>query len=911
MFTKCLLLVLLYSFSITNGKPDKFFRKGYKYLEETKSFYKFHTVHKKWEDAKSICEMEGATLFYPQDEEEANAVISYWNATQTFLWIYIGISTPTVKEIFETVDGLPIEDVYDNWAPGEPNNAGGVEECVVLRREGVLNDDRCDKAWPYICKKTEASLRWNDLCDIPDPEYTYYEKTGRCYKLHLTPKNWKDAYTTCSYEQSRLAVIDSDEEANILVNMINSSPKDLIDGDYLRGAVHLGFKYLNGWKTYRGTDLRSNGYAKWGKGQPDGRGNETCGSMFYNDGKSDKFFRKDYQYLEETRSFYKFQTIRKSWRDAKSTCELEGATLFYPQDEEEAKAVISYWNATQNYRWIYIGISAPIVNEVFETVDGLPIEDVYGKWGPGQPKGGSHKCVILRREGFLADAECELPWVYMCKKTEASLRWNDLCNIPDPEYTYYQKTGRCYKLHLTPKNWADSYITCSMEQSRLAVINSDEEANILVDIIKNSPKDLIDGDYLRDAVYLGFKFDDGWKTYVGTDLRSSGYVKWGPGLPEDRGNRTCGGMFYDGLLNAVSCDDKAFFICEHEIRLLQTALDYKFGEENAVQHGYVRSEVVFAIMIKWFLLLACVYIIDCRPEKFFRKGYKYLEETKSFYKIQTVRKKWQEAKTTCELEGATLYYPRDEDEDSAVMAYWNATQTFQWIYIGISTPHALEIFETVDGLGIDDVYDNWAPGEPNRAVGDEECVTLKNVQAKGRLIYDSCLKNLPYICKKTEASLRWNDQCDIPDPEYIFSEKTGRCYKLHLTPKTWANAYITCVTEQSRLAVINSDVEASVLVDIIKNSFTDLIDGNYLRGTAYLGFKYDDGWKTYLGTDLRSSGYVKWGKDLPEGRGDRTCGGMFFDGLLNAVSCDAKAFFICEHEIRLLQTALDYKFGDN
>ena len=49
--------------------------------------------------------MEGATLFYPDDDDEANTVINYWNETQPFSWVFIGISTPNVKQVFETVDG--------------------------------------------------------------------------------------------------------------------------------------------------------------------------------------------------------------------------------------------------------------------------------------------------------------------------------------------------------------------------------------------------------------------------------------------------------------------------------------------------------------------------------------------------------------------------------------------------------------------------------------------------------------------------------------------------------------------------------------------------------------------------------------------------------------------------------------
>ncbi|XP_023935049.1 macrophage mannose receptor 1 isoform X2 [Bicyclus anynana] len=260
----------------------KFFRKDYYYLKEVRSFYKIHTLHKTWDDAKVQCEMEGAKLFYPDDDDEVTAVIDYWNSTQPFSWIFVGISTPNVKEVFETVDGIPIADVYDRWGPGEPNNAGGVEGCVILRRDGTLNDENCAKKFPFVCKKTLESLDWNNYCNIPDTAYEYNEAKGRCYKFHLQPMNWSDAYTVCNSEQSYLAIINDEAEANILANLTSRAPKDKVEGNYLRGAVHLGFKNNKGWKTIKGKPLRESGYSKWGGGQPDGGEQEKCGSMFYN-----------------------------------------------------------------------------------------------------------------------------------------------------------------------------------------------------------------------------------------------------------------------------------------------------------------------------------------------------------------------------------------------------------------------------------------------------------------------------------------------------------------------------------------------------------------------------------------------------------------------------------------------------
>ncbi|KAL0842207.1 hypothetical protein ABMA28_014368 [Loxostege sticticalis] len=251
------LLVMTISYS---QRDKKNFRKDYKYVEATESFYKFHTMSKKGQDAKDMCELEGATIFYPEDQNEADAIRQLWNETQVVLpRIYIGVASWIVKGVFETFDGRPINDVYSNWAPGEPNNANDNEDCVIMRRDGTLNDVNCNDKNPFVCKKTISSLEWNTNCDMPNL-----------------------AYATCNAEQSYLAIVDSQAEADHLTRMTASALRDNVQGNLEQPAVFLGFHKRRGvWSTTKGTKLVNSGYSKWGNQQPDGGDNETCGAMFY------------------------------------------------------------------------------------------------------------------------------------------------------------------------------------------------------------------------------------------------------------------------------------------------------------------------------------------------------------------------------------------------------------------------------------------------------------------------------------------------------------------------------------------------------------------------------------------------------------------------------------------------------
>ena len=84
------------------------------------------------------------------------------------------------------------------------------------------------------------------------------------------------------------------------------------------------------------------------------------------------FLRKDYTYLKAVNSMYKIHTAPQNWRYANMECAREGASLFYPENEDEQNAVMLFRNTTEpNVKWVFVGISDQMVEGSFVTIDGV------------------------------------------------------------------------------------------------------------------------------------------------------------------------------------------------------------------------------------------------------------------------------------------------------------------------------------------------------------------------------------------------------------------------------------------------------------------------------------------------------------------------------------------------------------
>ena len=225
-----------------------------------------HTMPLSWADAERACVERGGHLATFVSLSENKAIASalgspvgvggtFWfglTEPQPHRWVWVTTEAPT----------------FGNWAPGEPNDAGG-EDCAEWSSStGLWNDLSCDKTLPYVCERLPP--------DKPGGKAPPMSCTGvqviagekeYCFALN-SQRTWLQAQKTCAGAGGRLAM-----------------PKTALENEDLWRAVapRLGASTVwigltdaakeGRWLSPRGEMVTM---AAWAAGEPNNAGEEDC-----------------------------------------------------------------------------------------------------------------------------------------------------------------------------------------------------------------------------------------------------------------------------------------------------------------------------------------------------------------------------------------------------------------------------------------------------------------------------------------------------------------------------------------------------------------------------------------------------------------------------------------------------------
>ncbi|XP_078621970.1 perlucin-like protein [Branchiostoma floridae x Branchiostoma japonicum] len=115
--------------------------------------YKAFNTKKTFSGAAAACGEDGGTLAMPQDAETDAFLVSLRKSVSDSGLFWFGLHDQREAGHFEWVDGSALG-TYSNWAPGQPNNYGGNQDCVYYPEYPFWKwaDESCDLRIRFICQ---------------------------------------------------------------------------------------------------------------------------------------------------------------------------------------------------------------------------------------------------------------------------------------------------------------------------------------------------------------------------------------------------------------------------------------------------------------------------------------------------------------------------------------------------------------------------------------------------------------------------------------------------------------------------------------------------------------------------------------------------------------------------------------
>ena len=197
-------------------------------MNNTCSLYFINPQFMTGPQAQAYAQTFGANLISVQSAtENADLVQALSNQGYSSQVIWIGYSDATSEGTFVWYDGAPLS--YSNWAPGEPNDAGGNEDCTQIYPDGSWNDLNCAgynslsvievnicpqvsvvNIPPTHCPLTNVTMNASTLLGSPNYTYTWVQSGTDSFTTTSTGSSLNDQITITSLGANTFTVFTED-----------------------------------------------------------------------------------------------------------------------------------------------------------------------------------------------------------------------------------------------------------------------------------------------------------------------------------------------------------------------------------------------------------------------------------------------------------------------------------------------------------------------------------------------------------------------------------------------------------------------------------------------------------------------------------------------------------------------------
>ncbi|XP_063617325.1 lymphocyte antigen 75-like [Cydia splendana] len=287
----------------------------YEYVREADAWLRLHSVPAAWSDAAVRCQLEGGMLASPTTNAMTEAMLDAMKKRKLASnRVFIGITDIRSSGKYESLDGedLPVD---LEWIAGDSYEFE-TTYCLELTDTGKLTFTSCSRELPYFCRKSIHNCPSSPSTEDSADNYSYYAdvdsdtddsknsedeiptssaaqecdgngyewepRTGSCYKFHRAAKPWRSALSTCHAEGGHLAIINSATESTVLKELYEQNNHTVITGTSNPYYASIGFRKWGGeWVTVQGETLAEAGFEEWSPGEPNGLGEENCGTMYW------------------------------------------------------------------------------------------------------------------------------------------------------------------------------------------------------------------------------------------------------------------------------------------------------------------------------------------------------------------------------------------------------------------------------------------------------------------------------------------------------------------------------------------------------------------------------------------------------------------------------------------------------
>ncbi|XP_078493515.1 uncharacterized protein LOC100176392 isoform X1 [Ciona intestinalis] len=429
-----------------------------------------NSLRKNWNDAETYCNTQSAYL-----ASVPNAYYNSFLTSQLFgatINIWIGFNAQGTSRTFKWSDN---EDVtYTNWAPDEPNNSGGLEECGEIiwssDKAGQWNDIPCTEVRPFFCNRfrsTEFSQDNNPVAPDCPPNHNFVQWDTGCYKTYTDTsgyKSWNDASMACANEGTQMGIkMDLASVWNVyeesFIHSMFWPQEGTTNFDSMWIGLNFQYNSSTGATSYQWTDGSPVVYTKWGTNEPqnptNGQGcahmdNKGLWYMNTNVGECSSMQMAyvckhetlvippqtpgigeceatwlplgDYCYSIE---FGDTSVLQRSFGDADAECQSRMAYLASVHSDIENKALLSWLNE----KTAWLGLKRNGWGG-WDWLDGTAVD--YTNWGENEPNNAGETgeaCVEMYNNGKWNDNFCSNLRGYVCKKHKSY----STCNFPDDD----------------------------------------------------------------------------------------------------------------------------------------------------------------------------------------------------------------------------------------------------------------------------------------------------------------------------------------------------------------------------------------------------------------------------------------------------------------------------------------------